>query len=60
MLITRQNDRQAIQSTERRLIEERRQRQSIDALLNVERKHRKQAEEKAARLVALRLGRYMV
>lgn len=38
-----------MQTVERRLGEERRHRQSLEAQLNNERKYRKQAEEKAAR-----------
>lgn len=49
MITSRQTDRQTIQNSERRLAEERRQRQSLESQLNAERKHRKQAEEKAAR-----------
>lgn len=45
----RQTDRHTIQSTERRLTDERRQRQSSDAQLSAERKLRKQVEEKAIR-----------
>lgn len=45
----RQFDRQNLQQAERRLGEERRQKQSLDTLLNNERKQRKQVEEKAAR-----------
>lgn len=45
----RQQERQSLQTVERRLGEERRHRQSLEAQLNNERKHRKQAEEKAAR-----------
>lgn len=47
----RQLDRQNIQQTERRLVEERRQRQSLDSQLNNERKQRKQAEERAVRYI---------
>lgn len=49
MTNARQLERQNLQQSERRLTEERRQRQSLDTLLNTERKQRKQAEEKAAR-----------
>uniref|UniRef100_A0A182SCQ7 Macoilin n=1 Tax=Anopheles maculatus TaxID=74869 RepID=A0A182SCQ7_9DIPT len=45
----RQQERQNLQTVERRLGEERRHRQSLEAQLNNERKYRKQAEEKAAR-----------
>lgn len=47
--IARQVDKQSLQQAERRLTDERRLKQSIDAQLNNERKQRKQAEEKAAR-----------
>lgn len=45
----RQQERQNMQTVERRLGEERRVRQSLESQLQNERKHRKQAEEKAAR-----------
>lgn len=45
----RQQERQSMQTVERRLGEERRVRQSLESQLQNERKHRKQAEEKAAR-----------
>ncbi|XP_055625848.1 macoilin [Toxorhynchites rutilus septentrionalis] len=45
----RQQERQNLQTVERRLGEERRHRQSLESQLQNERKHRKQAEEKAAR-----------
>ncbi|XP_053679933.1 macoilin-2 [Anopheles nili] len=45
----RQQERQNLQTVERRLGEERRHRQSLEAQLNNERKYRKQAEDKAAR-----------
>lgn len=45
----RQVDRQNMQQTERRMGEERRLKQSLEAQLINERKQRKQAEEKAAR-----------
>lgn len=58
MITSRQNDRQTIQNSERRLAEERRQRQSLESQLNTERKHRKQAEEKAVRYFCLFLFAY--
>ncbi|XP_046809941.1 macoilin-1 isoform X3 [Lucilia cuprina] len=45
----RHNDMMQLQTVERRLAEERRQKQSLDAQLNNEKKARKLAEEKAAR-----------
>lgn len=45
----RQQERQNLQTVERRLGEERRHRQSLESQLQNERKHRKLAEEKAAR-----------
>ncbi|XP_075165088.1 macoilin isoform X5 [Haematobia irritans] len=45
----RHTDMLQLQNIERRLAEERRQKQSLDAQLNNEKKARKQAEEKAAR-----------
>ncbi|EDS26059.1 conserved hypothetical protein [Culex quinquefasciatus] len=48
----RQQERQSLQTVERRLGEERRHRQSLESQLQNERKHRKQAEEKAARASA--------
>ncbi|XP_058459054.1 macoilin [Malaya genurostris] len=45
----RQQERQSLQTVERRLGEERRHRQSLESQLQNERKHRKQAEDKAAR-----------
>ncbi|KAM7343942.1 uncharacterized protein ACRADG_010824 isoform 1-T2 [Cochliomyia hominivorax] len=45
----RHNDMLQLQTVERRLAEERRQKQSLDAQLNNEKKARKLAEEKAAR-----------
>uniref|UniRef100_A0A2M4CHJ4 Macoilin-2 n=1 Tax=Anopheles darlingi TaxID=43151 RepID=A0A2M4CHJ4_ANODA len=45
----RQQERQSLQTVERRLGEERRLRQSLEAQLNNERKHRKQAEERISR-----------
>lgn len=45
----RHTDMLQLQTIERRLAEERRQKQSLDAQLNNEKKARKQAEEKAAR-----------
>lgn len=45
----RHNDMMQLQAVERRLAEERRQKQSLDAQLNNEKKARKLAEEKAAR-----------
>lgn len=48
---SRQADRQTMQQTDRKLIDERRQRQSLEAQLNNERKQRKLAEEKLSRCV---------
>lgn len=45
----RQHDMMTQQNTERRLTEERRQKQSLEAQLNNEKKARKLAEEKASR-----------
>ncbi|XP_035793522.1 macoilin-1-like isoform X1 [Anopheles albimanus] len=45
----RQQERQSLQTVERRLGEERRLRQSLEAQLSNERKHRKQAEERISR-----------
>lgn len=44
-------ERHNFQQSERRISEERRQKQSLEAQLNNERKQRKQAEEKAARYI---------
>lgn len=48
---SRQSDRQTMQQTDRKLIEERRQRQSLETQLNNERKQRKLVEEKLSRYV---------
>ncbi|XP_065080329.1 macoilin [Ochlerotatus camptorhynchus] len=49
LTVQRQQERQSMQTVERRLGEERRHRQSLESQVSNERKHRKQAEEKAAR-----------
>ena len=45
-------ERQSLQNAERRILDERRLRQSCETQLNAERKQRKQAEEKATRYVS--------
>lgn len=52
----RLSDRQSLQQTERKLGEERRQKQSLDSLLTKERIQRRQVEEKAARYSLLQVG----
>lgn len=44
-----QTDRQAMQLTERRLIEERRKRNALESQLHAEQKQRRTIEERAAR-----------
>lgn len=51
MTNSRQLDRQNLQNSERRLVDERRNKQSLESQLNNERKQRKLAEERAARFV---------
>lgn len=49
LVIARQQDKQNAQQAERRLTEERRQKQSFESQLNNERKQRKLTEEKLSR-----------